>query len=288
MAMPVKTPPVPLDDAPDHYAFVFPLRPCAGPGASSQERGCGETRFQISFHLPYSGSLQIRPKVATATATLAILLPKSMTFAPAAGVDYTKPTEQMEAQAFVAQNVQPSQPLGFTVSGAGQMPRDVAGSGDTQNSGAADANAGGGGGGGTDMTPSEASAAQRADTKPGVGLNIPLDANGDLEPWAKYKWWILGVLGMALAAGAGVMLKAAPAGTATTVTALPAAPVGGGAGVASQGTLLGTLKDELFSLETDRLSGSLSEAEYKEHKAALEVVLKRALTRTGDAGTTGI
>jgi hypothetical protein len=39
------------------------------------------------------------------------------------------------------------------------------------------------------------------------------------------------------------------------------------------------MKEELFALETDRLQGRLSESEYVEQKAALEVVLRRALLR---------
>jgi hypothetical protein len=39
------------------------------------------------------------------------------------------------------------------------------------------------------------------------------------------------------------------------------------------------MKEELFSLETDKLQGRLTESEYVEQKAALEVVLRRALLR---------
>jgi hypothetical protein len=48
--------------------------------------------------------------------------------------------------------------------------------------------------------------------------------------------------------------------------------------------LLQTLKDELFELEADRLAGKLTDAEYAEHKAAFDLVLRRALARR-DAGT---
>ena len=37
------------------------------------------------------------------------------------------------------------------------------------------------------------------------------------------------------------------------------------------------LKEELFSLESEKLTGAVSPAEYAETKAALETVLKRAL-----------
>jgi hypothetical protein len=43
------------------------------------------------------------------------------------------------------------------------------------------------------------------------------------------------------------------------------------------------MKEELFALERDKLQGRLSESEYVEQKAALEVVLRRALSR-GDHG----
>jgi hypothetical protein len=286
MSMPVKSAPVPLGDAPDHYAFIFPLRPCASKAEAAQDQSCGETRFQVSFRLPYSGSLAFAPKVATPTDTVAVMLPKSMTFKPAPDASFVPATDELNAQAFVARNVEPSQPLGFTVSGSGQLPRDTPAAGDGQDASGA---GGGGGAAGGDLTPSEASARQRADTKPGVGLNTPLDSDAELEPWAKYKWWILGILGLALAGGAGVMLKASPAGGTSAGGAgaaggempLPPAPV-----VFGPGMLLQVLKDELFAVETDHLEGRLNDAQYAEQKAALQIVLRRALGRSGDAGGT--
>jgi hypothetical protein len=50
------------------------------------------------------------------------------------------------------------------------------------------------------------------------------------------------------------------------------------------GALLLALKEELFALETDRLEGTLSTAEYTAQKAALETVLKRALARPTGRG----
>jgi len=49
--------------------------------------------------------------------------------------------------------------------------------------------------------------------------------------------------------------------------------------VAGPDSLLAAMKEELFALETDKLQGRLSESEYVEQKAALEVVLRRALLR---------
>jgi hypothetical protein len=43
--------------------------------------------------------------------------------------------------------------------------------------------------------------------------------------------------------------------------------------------MLSALKEEFFQLETERLEGKITDAEYAEHKGALEVMLKRALAR---------
>jgi hypothetical protein len=40
---------------------------------------------------------------------------------------------------------------------------------------------------------------------------------------------------------------------------------------------LSVLKEELFTLESEKLTGAVTPAEYAETKAALETVLKRAL-----------
>ena len=67
---------------------------------------------------------------------------------------------------------------------------------------------------------------------------------------------------------------------AAGVAASPTAGAPSSPAAAGPGALLRALKDELFVLETDRLAGRLSEAEYAEHKAAFDVVLRRALARS--------
>jgi hypothetical protein len=280
MSMPVKSPPVPLGD-PDHYAFVFPIRPCVGDAA--QDQNCGETRFQVTYRLPYSGSASIAPRIATPTDTVAVMIPKSMTFKPAAGVSYASATDELNAQAFIARNVQPGQSLGFTISGTGQLPRDTQQTQGQQGRQSGPTPQGTDSPNSGDLSPAEASARQRADTKPGVGLNNPLDSQGDLEPWAKYKWWILGGLGLALAAGAGIMMKGGgnrPLVSTPLPGTNPLTPVPTSAPNTPRGSvLLQALKEELFAVETDRLAGNLTEAEYVEQRSALEVVLRRAMVR---------
>ena len=253
--MPVQAAPVPLGDAPNHYAFVFPVRP-------------GETRFQITYKVPYSGSFTFAPKPVIATDTVAIMMPKAMGFKAGASAPYTAVTEETTAQTYVARNVQPSQPLEFTVSGKGELPRDTAA---TPAGGAA----GGAAEPGSVAATSNGGGTAATDTRPGGGLGTPIDPEGTNDPWAKYKWWILGGLALLLAGGAGILLKGGAGGP---VAAAPAvAPVPGGGG------LLGALKEELFALETDKLQGKVTDAEYGQQKAALEVVLRRALGRVEGA-----
>ena len=246
--MPVQASPMPLSD-PGHYTFLFPIRP-------------GETRFQITYHLPYSGSFKLAPRPTMATDTVAIIMPKNMSFKASQTAAYTPVTEETTAQTYVARNVSPSQPLEFTVSGAGQLPRE-----------APAATTGEGGQPAAPDAAQQPAGSAATDTRPGGGLGNPIDPEGTNDPWAKYKWWILGGLGLAMAAGAGFMLKNNPQGSGVAEVQTPAtSPVG-------RTGLLTTLKEELFAVETDRLEGRLGEAEYAEQKAALEVVLKRALSR---------
>jgi hypothetical protein len=260
--MPVQASPVPLGD-PGHYTFIFPIRP-------------GETRFQITYRLPYSGSLKFAPRVQMPTDTIAIMMPKSMSFKPGPSSPYTPVTEDTSAQTYVARSVQPSQALDFTVSGTGQMPRDAGAAAAAGEGGPAGADAAAAGG-------AAAPGSAAADTRPGGGLGTPLDPEGTNDPWAKYKWWILGGLGLVMAVGAGIMLKNGPAPAVARVDA------GAGTGVSAPGSLLSAMKEELFALETDRLQGKLSESEYLEQKTALEVVLRRALVRgEGGAGASKV
>jgi hypothetical protein len=188
------------------------------------------------------------------------MMPKSMTFTGGASTSYSPVTEETTAQTYVARNVAPTQALAFTVSGSGQLPRDT-------ETAATAGDAGQPGSGGQ--------SAAAADTRPGGGLGNPIDPTGNDDPWAKYKWWVLGGLGLAMAAGAGIMLKGTPAKPAYA----GAAPVAAGGTNAS----LAALKEELFAIETEKLQGRLTDAEYKEQKSALEVVLRRALQRSEPA-----
>jgi hypothetical protein len=262
--MPVRQAPVPLAEK-NHYTFLFPIRP-------------GETRFQITYRLPYTGKLAIEPKLTMPTDTVAIMIPKSMTFAPVAGAPYSPVDDEVNAHTLVARSVTPNQPLGFTLSGTGQLPRDN--NAPTQGG---DQSAQGAG-----QAPDNGQSAS-ADTRPGGGLGNPLDAEGTHDPWAKYKWWILSGLAVLLAAGAGLLLRKPT--TSAAVAAVGPQPVGP-IPPAPLGTrthseqLLQSLKEELFALETDHLQHRISDEDYVAQKAALELVLRRALQRANPTAHT--
>jgi hypothetical protein len=241
--MPVQSSPVPLGDK-GHYAFLFPLRP-------------GVTQFQLSYHLPYSGSLAFDQRFATPTDSFVVMMPKSMSFKPGAGVSFESlNNETPGALTMLARGGSPSHSLAFTVSGSGAMPRDTQAE-----------NQGNDGAGTTDA----GSNAAANDTRPGGGLGAPIDTP---DPLNKYKWWILGGITLVFAVGAGFLLRRpADAPAAEVAVAAPASAV------QAPGGLLGALKDELFTLETDHLEGKLSDSEYEQQKQALELVLRRALSR---------
>jgi 5-hydroxyisourate hydrolase-like protein (transthyretin family) len=254
-----------LDAATGHYAFTFPVRP-------------GETRFQVAYSLPYNGRQAFSVKLTMPTGDFAVMLPKTMQFQGSA--QFQPLNQDPNAQSYDAHGPAFAQPVEFSISGTGQLPQaqeDAQGAGDQSGNGG---QAAGG-------------------SRPGGGLGAPIDPNGTNDPWAKYKWWILSALGLALVLGAGLMLKsgapnpavavdgvgpslASAEGSAAVATQPGAYAAGVAAAVAAAGpgALLRALKDELFVLETDRLAGRLSEAEYAEHKAAFDVVLRRALARS--------
>jgi hypothetical protein len=258
---------VPVDAATGHYAFTFPVRP-------------GENRFQVVYTLPYTGKQPFTLKLSVPTGDVAVMLPKTMQFD--GGAQFQPISPDPNSQSYDAHNPVFSQPVVFMISGAGQLPQNPEGS-----QGAA-----GNGGQGSGDQPAGAATTTASGSRPGGGMAPPGDPEGTNDPWAKYKWWILGLLGLALAGGAGVMLKSnpgpavalpaaeptgditAPPGAYFAPSAVPVAPP-----VSSGNSLLQALKDELFELETDRLAGKLTPEQYADHKAAFDVVLRRVLSR---------
>lgn len=274
----------------NQYAFVFPMRP-------------GETEFQVAYTLPYSGSLAFHPSVSMPTDNFAVMIPTSMSFS---GGPLFQPlhgdADEPGTQTYLASNVNPGTTLAYTVSGTGSMPREA------QN--AQGGNAQGGQAMGGNQTAQDQPTVQQG--VPGGGLGPPSDTP---DPLQKYKWWIVSGVGLALVIVAAFMLRSTPGLQPAGGAPLPAQPsaltptVPSGmkatalraelaahapppppqkastarpaahAAPATDSSMLNAIKEELFALETERLEGKISEADYAQSKAALEVVLRRALGR---------
>lgn len=244
--MPVNSAPVPTGTK-GRYAFLFPLRP-------------GETRFQISYHLPYSGSLAFNHQSGLAMSDVVVMLPKSVEFKPS-GNEFQPSNDEKGLTVYVAKDVPANKQLAFSVSGTGQIPREA-------QEGDAD---------GGDQS---AQAGNGAENRPGGGLGAPIDAP---DPLHKYRWWLLGALAAALVAGAFYMMgrPQAPVATAASAT-LPSSAVQKNVSGRS-GLLLDALKEELFQLESDKIQGHISTSDYAETKAALDLLIRRAIARQGQA-----
>jgi hypothetical protein len=271
--MPVASSPAPMGEK-GHYAYLFPLRP-------------GETQFQVTYSLPYSGSAKFMPKLADAADNVVIMVPKSMTFTPDASTHYQPINDDINAQTFVAKNVSPTQALGFSVSGSGALPRDV------QTAQSANGQPG--------------APASADDNRPGGGLGNPIDTP---DPLSKYKWWILSGAGLVLVIAAAFFLRRPAQRDEAVVAADPPAsqaaeqyaapltwtqadpppstvapvppqppPAAEPSPEAHTRSLLNSLKEELFALEADRARGNVGEVEYAAHKQALEAIIRRALNR---------
>jgi hypothetical protein len=237
-----------------HFSFNFPIQP--------DEGGKG-TLFQIQYELPYSSSKYTFHSVVTLPAqTFWVVLPKSMTFASGSGTNFEPSQQDPTVQTWLLRDVAAGKSIDYTVSGTGAFPREDQGAqGAGDNGGAQAGNPG---------------------NQPGGGLGQPINTP---DPLSKYKWWILGAVGLLLVLAAAFLLrKPSGAGVATEVGTIatgislaytaPAAPGGKNA------ALLNALKEELFALESEKIDGTLSLAEYAEQKAALETVLKRALKKS--------
>ena len=233
------------------YAFDFPLRP-------------GQTQFQVTYHIAYSGKATIDPHLIYPLQHFVVIVPKSITFTPAQAGTYQVQTtpKQPDAIAAIASNASPGQKLAFDVSGEGMLQNDQ------------QASAGG---------------APAGEARPGGGLGAPIEAP---DPLDKYRGYILGGFLLVLVGGALYIVKRSrsvrvvsgdePAVTAVRPAAVTSpAAAAPAAGSGSAGMLLQGLKEELFELELEHKQGKISDAEYAKTKSALDQTLARALKRNG-------
>ena len=240
---PISVTPQPTKEK-NHYAFQFPLRP-------------GESRFQLSYHVPYSGEATISPKLLIPYEHFVLIVPASMQFEAKNAEQFRPMPDQAGTNVQVVSKTKPGQDVSFRVSGTGTIPteQEESAQGGQQGGAAAGSN------------------------RPGGGLGPPIDAP---DPLTKYKWPLLGVFAVVLGGGAYIMMSrpvpGAPAREekqAAKAAAKPAARASSNSGNA----LLDAMREELFALEIERQQGEITPEEYAKQKAALDQTLQRALAK---------
>jgi hypothetical protein len=140
---PVNSAPVPEgENAKNRYSFLFPLRP-------------GETRFEVVYTVPYTGSVNIDPKLIYPIEHFVAVAPKSMGFAAADPSTYraTPYPGQPDANVEIAANTKPGQSTAFKLTGEGTLAQsEEEGGGQNQGGGSA-----------------------QTENRPGGGLGPPID-----------------------------------------------------------------------------------------------------------------
>jgi hypothetical protein len=235
-----------------HYIIDFPIQPSVGDK---------ETLFRVSYHMSYAaGKYLFTLKEPMAADNVAVLLPKSMSLSSWSGAVFNQVEEDPGILTYIAKNAAAGKTIEFTISGSGEMPRENQG------------------------TSSQSSSSQSTTSgQPGGGLGTPINTP---DPISKYKWWILGISVLILATVAAFLLRK-PAAATTQSSASASIPAGSGSNLPAAAAadrsnlLLNVLKEELFALESEKIRGAISAAEYAETKAALETVLKHTLKRNG-------
>src|ERR1017187_1754925 len=233
-----------------HYAFSFPLRP-------------GETQFQVSYHLPYSGEASFSPKPLADVQHFVVMTPQGMTFTAKNAQRFQSMPDNSGAGIMVATNAMPGEDLSFKITGSGQFQAEG-----QQAAGGGEESGGGAMGGGQ---------AAARDNRPGGGLGAPIDSD---DPLHDYRAVILGVFAVVLVMGGAFVISKSNK-QVLTAKAASTADVSEVAPKAARGAaLLDAMKDELFHLELDRQQGKVTAEEYAKAKAALDETIKRALART--------
>jgi hypothetical protein len=240
--MPVTVAAVP-SGAKNRYAYDFPIRP-------------GQTRFEVTYKVPYSGSHEFSFKPVGPLSELGVLLPKSMKFNGTSG-GFAQDVDEAGLAVFFAKNIPANQEIKFSVSGEGLIPTEPPG-------------------GGNPSPPAGESG----------GVPVPSSSGGTRETL----WFIVGALVILIGGGAFVMWRKSAAARAAAQDPKAAKAASKArmqervqaqaqAAKAPQGDMLDVLKDELFQLETDRVSGKISQEEYEKSKAGLDTLFRRQMKK---------
>ena len=233
--MPVTVAAVP-SGAKDRYAYDFAIKP-------------GQTRFEVNYKVPYSGSHEFSLKPESPLSELGVLLPKSMKFTGTAPA-FSQDRDEEGLAVFFAKNVSANQKVKFSVSGEGLIPNEAQGGNPGQ------------------------------PTSESNGAPIPSSSGGTREAL----WFIVGALVILIGGGAFLMWRKSVSAKAVSDPkankAASKARVQAQAQAAKPQTdMLDVLKDELFQLETDHVSGKISQEEYEKSKAGLDTLFRRQTKR---------
>jgi hypothetical protein len=221
----------------NRYAYDFPIRP-------------GQTRFEVTYKVPYNGAHEFSFKPEAPLSELGVLLPKSMKFNGVSG-GFAQDMDEAGLAVFFAKNVPANQEVRFSVSGEGLIPTDVPGTNAGQPAGETG------------------------------GATIPNPAGGTSGAW----WFLGGAIVILIGGGAIVLWRKAVAGKAASNPKAAKAVSKARAQAQSQsvkpqqGDMLDVLKDELFQLETDLVNGKISQEEYEKSKAGLDTLFRRQMKR---------
>lgn len=233
---------------PGIYTIDYPVRP-------------GDNKIQISYRLPYD------PQKASLTVT---------PIYPVAHFEVYVPTPmQFEGSAFKLLGEQQgykvydvsggTAPYRFSVSGTAPMPDLGNGSANGNDNGSAN-------GASAQSQPGSAQPAQ--EPVPGAGPDVGKTPQPTFLD--KNLWVFAALLGMAAAAGFGILLsrpRAQAAGTAPEAPQTPAAPPA--PALALGDDEMKKLKDDLFLLEVRRHTGNIDDAEYARLKQDLDQRMER-------------
>jgi hypothetical protein len=221
--------------AKDRYAYDFPIRP-------------GQTRFVVTYTVPYSGSHEFVLKPESPLSELGVLLPKSMKFNGVSG-GFAQDVDEAGLAVFFAKNLPANQEVKFSVSGEGQIPTEAqSGSKPSQPA-------------------SESGSASIPSSSGGTSVAL---------------WFVVGALVIVIGGGAFVMWRKGAARAAAEDPKVAKAATKAKAQVQAakpQGDMLEALKDELFQLETDRVSGKISQEDYEKSKAGLDTLFRRQMKK---------
>lgn len=209
----------------------------------------GDTLFKFVYHLPYEEPTTFHLKLPYPIARFGVMHPPSMAFKALRSGTFTSPgiASGLRIEQAVAKPVVGEVPA-FEISGIGTAPQH-----------GTDARA---------MPPSPVTSVPAAATQSQVNSSIAPEQTKE-RPWLA----ILTIV-VILAAGTAIVwwMNASAFGRGRK---LKPAAVSASAGT----SLLDSLKEELFQLESDRVHGAITAEEYTTTKQALDAMIERALAK---------